>query len=286
MRPKTLLDKPILFRDPDYKGKIVSLDIETAPSIGAFFNYYSDLNIVWKEREWFVMMMSHKQLGHPKIYNVAIWDFQEWNRAFCKCCKKLTKIENLDKAEEKMLRKIWKVLDKNLVVNGHNSDNFDIKKLNAKFIKYGFEPPSPYQSIDTLKTHKRLTKTDTNKLGDVGEFYNLGKKRETEKDLHRKCLQNDKKAQKEMKIYCNRDVELTEKLYLKERGWSKSSTPNLNVVFGGITNCSKCFSPHIIKAGYRYYAAIIRQSYKCLNCGARPTGEIVKKYNSGDTFLK
>ena len=264
---------PTQIRDADYKKNVVTLDIETAPSFGAFFELYKEGNICWTERQWFIMSMCWKYLGQTKMYSAAIWDFKEWGKSFCSKCKR---IENTDEAEKKLMSKLWDVLDKAQLIIGHNSDQFDIKKLNAKFIKYGFEPPSYYQTVDTKKLQKKVAKTDSNKLNDLGEFYGLGTKMETEKDLHKKCLRNDRRAQKQMVEYNKVDVILDEKVYLKLRGWDKNS-PNMNVILGGVFNCPACGSNQAQKHGFRYTKTAVYQSFRCLNCGKHSQGDKVSK---------
>ena len=121
---KTLLDTPVLFKDPNYEKKIISLDIETAPSLGTYYDPYKKMNIVWKEREWFVMGMSSKYVGKSKLYRNFIWNLPQWKKVFCKCCNK---IDNVDIAEEVLIKEIWEILDKTQVVIGWNSDKFDIR---------------------------------------------------------------------------------------------------------------------------------------------------------------
>lgn len=270
-----LLNSPTLLGDPDYNKRIVNLDIETAPSFGAFFELYKEGNIVWKEKEWFVMSMAWKYLGDKKVYIASIWDFEEWDMAFCQSCSQI-RMDYVEQAEEKLMGVLWDVLDKADLIVGHNSDQFDLKKLNAKFIKYRIDPPSPYKSLDTKKMNKGVANTDSNKLNDLGEFYGLGQKMETQKDLHKKCLKNDKKAQKEMEEYNKKDVILDEKLYLRLRGWAKTG-PNLNLTLGSFTNCPRCGSEHIVKGGYYYMSTTTYQSYRCKNCGHRPKGELIPR---------
>jgi hypothetical protein len=91
-RHKTLLDKPVLFKDADYGDTTVTLDIETAPSIGAFFDPYKEMNIIWTEKPWFIMMMSWKTLGKPKVDHASIWDFKEWDKSFCSKCGQMENV--------------------------------------------------------------------------------------------------------------------------------------------------------------------------------------------------
>ena len=58
--------------------------------------------------------------------------------------------------DEKLVRDVWKVLDRSDVVLGHNLDRFDIRKLNTRFAVYNLDAPSYYKTIDTLKVAKKM----------------------------------------------------------------------------------------------------------------------------------
>ena len=150
----------------------------------------------------------------------------------------------------------------------HNCDAFDVKKANARFIFHGLEPPSPYKTIDTLKLARKYFKFDSNRLDNLGQYLKLGRKLpHTGKHLWLGCMDGDLKSWDLMKRYNKQDVVLLEKVYLKLRGWNQSS-PNLNMIFGGIFNCPNCGSDQIIKKGYQYTRISAYQRWKCLNCGA------------------
>jgi len=274
LRKGNLLEEPPIIKNPLYNKRIVNLDIETSPNEGTYFELYREGNIVWNIKHWFIMSIAWKYLGEDKVYVKALCDFPEWQRSFCSKCKR---IEDVEIVEKRLMKVIWGILDKADVVVGHNSDQFDLKKINAKLIKYGFEPPSAYKQVDTKKVHKKLTNTDSNKLNDIADFYKIGRKVETSKDLHRKCLQGDKKAWEEMKIYNKGDVVLDEKLYMKERGWDTSQQVNMNLILNTMSCCPRCGGEQIIKAGFKYTATCVYQTYRCLNCGHRPQGEKIQR---------
>ena len=270
---------PLLYKDPDYKKSIVNLDIETAPSLGAYYDPYADNNIVWTERYWIILCMGWKYPEESEVNFAAIWQMKGWKKVFCRCCRQIIP-KRLYEAEEQLMYVLWPILDEAKLVVGQNSDEFDIKRLNAKFIRYGFDPPSPYKTIDTKKEHKRIAKTDTNKLDDIADFYELGRKLETKKDLQKKVLQNDPAAQDEMERYNKQDVLLDEKLYFKERGWRKGR-PYLNTILGKITSCKNCGGEHFHKHGLDYDGLTIYQRYRCLGCGANLRGIPDRETKSG-----
>lgn len=259
---KTLLDKPVLFRNPDYKKKILLFDIETAPNIGAYFELYKEGNIVWNVEHWYMLSFAYKWLGEKDTYVYGLPDFKGYKK---------------DKTnDEEICRKLWELFNMAEVIIAHNGDQFDIKKSNARFIKYGFDPPSPYKTIDTKKLAKSVFKFDSNKLDDLGDYLKIGRKMHTGGlELWMDCMKGEQKAWKVMKEYNKQDVVLLEKVYLKLRGWSKNQ-PNMNLVLGGIYSCPVCGSAHTIKRGYLRAKTTIKQAYQCLNCGKYSSGETMK----------
>jgi len=168
------------------------------------------------------------------------------------------------------------------VLIGHNIDKFDIRKVTARFIKYGLEPLHKIQTIDTYKKHKQVADTEGNGLNNVSKYYGLGKKYETMKDIARRCLENDMNAWKEFKKYNIQDVIINEKLYLKERGWYKNA-PKFNILYEKPKNCPRCFIDFevgvvYIKKGFTYKPNGKYQDYLCKNCGHRMTGELIEKF--------
>lgn len=259
---KTLLDKPVLFRDPNYEKKILLIDLETAPNIGAYFELYKEGNILWNEAHWYILCFAYKWLGERETFVTALPDFPLFKK---------------DPTNDiKVVEKLWELFDKAEVIIAHNGDDFDFKKSNARFIFHRMEPPRPYKTVDTKKLAKRNFRFDSNKLDDLGDYLQIGRKLRTEKGLWKDCMAGDMKAWAHMKEYNKQDVILLEKVYLKLRAWGKTG-PNMNLILGGFTNCPRCGSEYIIKAGFDYGAINIRQSYKCQNCGHRPNGEVIKR---------
>ena len=104
----------------------------------------------------------------------------------------------------------------------------------------------------------------------------MATKEETRKNLQKACINNNKGAWKELKKYNTQDVIITEKLYLKERGWAKTS-PNMNLTLGTYSSCPACGGEHIRKKGFRYTKVYIYQGYQCLNCGKRFQGDRIER---------
>ena len=266
-----LLNKPILFKDPPYKDTYV-FDIETSPYWGTYYDEWKVGNIVWREKDSFIMSFAITELNSGKVKVFALPDYKEWKEGFCKHCKHL----DSDNIDESLIKDLWEYFNKSITLIGHNIDRFDIRRVNARFLKYGLTPPSPYQTIDTYKKHKQVADSGGNSLNNITQYYKIGKKLETEKNIARKCLEGDMQAWEQFKKYNTQDVVINEKLFLKERGWYKN-IPNMNLQQGTLFNCSKCGSEHMKKENYFKTKVVIYEAWNCLNCGGWSQGDRVMR---------
>ena len=73
-------------------------------------------------------------------------------------------------------KSVWKLLDEADIVVAHNGNRFDLKWINASFLKHGMLPPSPYKTIDTLTQSRGQFYQNTHKLDDLSRRH-LGNKK-------------------------------------------------------------------------------------------------------------
>ena len=249
----TLLDKPILFHDPNYHKRILLFDIETAPNLAYVWGKWEQDVLSFKEH-WYIISFAYKWLGEKETYVLSLPDFKTYKKH--------------PTNDELLVNKLWDLFDKSDVIIAHNGDAFDIKKSNARFLKHGLEPPSPYATIDTLKIARKYFKLDSNKLDDLGDFFNIGRKIQTGGfNLWLGCIAGDKEAWKKMTEYNKRDVILLEKVYLKLRGWNKQSA-YINLVLGRPQSCRNCGGEHLHSHGEEWSGLSKYHRWKCLGCGA------------------
>jgi len=157
----------------------------------------------------------------------------------------------------------------------HNCDAFDLKKINAKLIAAGYQPPSPCQTVDVMKKKRQLTASNSNKLNDTGIEWGLGGKVEHDGwDLWMGCMEGDAKSLRLMKKYCIRDVDLTEEAYTYLLPWMKTH-PSMSVLSGRPNHCNKCLS-HRVHAGMKYRATNtnLYQYFRCVDCGGMQKSRI------------
>lgn len=235
--------------------KILLFDIETSPMLAYIWRLWDETrSMEMVEEDWYVMSWSAKWLGDKKTLVKALPDYPNYKK------------DNQD--DKALLQDLWDLLDEADVVVGHNSIKFDCRKINARFLRNKMSPPSPYRSIDTLKSARAHFNFSSNKLTDLGEALECGKKVDTGGfELWRGCLDGKKKSWALMKKYNKQDVDLLEKVYLKLRPYIKNHP---NVCLDNVPNapsCPACGSTSLTRRGYAYTNASKFARLCCNDCG-------------------
>lgn len=165
---------------------------------------------------------------------------------------------------------------------GHNSDKFDIKKLNTRAIFYGLPPLPPKIQIDTLKMARKYFAISSNSLSYLCEFLGVGFKDESPD--WGKILDGDKKEIAYMRKYNKQDVIATKAVYEKLRGWHHTH-PNMNhpkvrdTEGQEVEVCRVCQSPNLYVSKHRITnAGIVKVQKQCQEegCGSYTTFERIK----------
>lgn len=236
------------------RPKILFVDIETSPLLVYTFG------------------VNDQYVSTDQIY-------QDWNiLSYCAKWGHENKViyrdlsSTRDKTNDKALVKdLWKLLNEADVVIGQNLDRFDKKKINARIIFHGMQPPSFYKTIDTLKINRKNFGFTSNKLAYVTEFLDTKRKKLKHKkfpglDLWKECLKNNPEAWEEMQEYNINDVLSLEDLYRKVAPWD--SSVNFGVYRpGNVTQCDACGSVNIIRKGHYYTSVGKYQKWRCKDCG-------------------
>jgi len=235
--------------------KILSMDIETSPHLSWHWRR-------WKENipKSFTVQESRVLCWAAKWYGQKTIKFQsEWNVG-----------------SDEMLAQIWDLLDDADVVMGFNSKKFDVKRLNAEFVKRGWDAPSPYQQIDLYLQCKKNFAFSSNRLDDVLEELGLLQKLPNEgMKLWMRVMEGERIAQQQMKKYNIQDVEVTEQLYDHIRQWI-TPHPNMGLYVDdeGDENpaCRTCGEKEMIRHKKRPTSVGLYQQWHCQNCGAYHRG--------------
>jgi hypothetical protein len=232
------------------KARILLLDIETFPNVGYSWTKW-ETNVLDFIEHWYILSFAYKWFGDKKTKVLGLPDFKGYKPGG---------------KDKELLKYLWKLLNEADIVIAQNGNAFDIKKINTRFLEWGMMPPSPYKTIDTLTVARRYFSFNSNKLDDLGRDLGIGRKAEHEGfPLWIKCSKGDMKAWSRMKKYNCQDVELLEKLYIKERPWIKDG-PNLDM-WADIKVCPKCGSDKLHSRGEAITQSYIYNRYQCQNCG-------------------
>jgi uncharacterized protein YprB with RNaseH-like and TPR domain len=239
-------------------AKILFIDVETAPSLGWVWQKY-ETNVIDFQRDWYILSYAIKWADGGKIQVKCLADYPNYKKD----------IEN----DKELVEDLWEIINKADIVIGHNSDSFDLPKINTRFLTHKLPPPSPYRTVDTLKIARKVFKFDSNKLDDLGRYLGIGRKMpNTGFVLWRGCMLGEAKSWTLMKRYNARDVVLLEKVYKLLRPWA-STHPNVNK---GETACPKCASVNVQRRGFSYTLLRKKQRYQCQNCAGWYEGSAKK----------
>lgn len=236
-------------------AKVLLVDIETAPIVGHLWGIWEQ-NVALNQivKDWHVMSWAAKWLNDPPSKVM----YQDQRNA--------KDVSN----DKKILEGIWKLLDEADVIITQNGKSFDVKKLNARFIMHGMQPPSSFKHIDTKRLATKHFGFTSNKLEYMTDKLNKKyKKLKHNKfpghSMWTECLKGNKAAWNEMKRYNVYDILSLEELYYKLIPWDNTLdfsifNPNKKMV------CS-CGSTKFIQNGNSYTSTGVYKRYKCSECG-------------------
>lgn len=238
------------------RPKVLVYDIETAPLLGYVWGLWeNNVSLNQIHSDWHVLSWSAKWLDDP-AEKIMYMDQRG--------------AKNIED-DTKILKAIWDLLDEADIVITQNGKSFDQKKLNARFILKGFQPPSSYRHIDTKQIASKHFKFTSNKLEYMTDklctkYKKLKHAKFAGFEMWRECLADNLEAWKEMEVYNKHDVLALEELYHKLIPWDDSI--NFNLYHDSTDHVCKCGSTTFIKNGFYYTSAGKYQKHKCKHCGA------------------
>jgi DNA polymerase elongation subunit (family B) len=231
--------------------KILFIDIETSPIVAYTWGPKWETNIIEFIDQSQILSFSAKWFGGKQITKGLI-DYKNY---------KQNTINDVE-----IVKEIHSLLDEADVVVTQNGVSFDHKVINARLIKHGLMPPSPYKMVDTKVEAKRYLRLPSYALDDMGKYFDVGQKLSHEGfGLWKKCMEGDKASWNLMKKYNAQDVLLTEKVYLKIRPFMRTH-PNFST-YNDKNNCPKCGSNKVQSRGYSVNTTAMFQRAQCMNCG-------------------
>lgn len=237
--------------------KVLIVDIETLPM------------------QVFVWRLGKQRVSPESVisdYFILAWS-AKWlfsNKVIGDC---LSSREAITQDDSRLLTGMWRLLNEADVVITHNGNNFDLPKLNTRFIKHGMKPPAPYKSIDTLMAARSKFSFSSNRLDFLASFLGLDTKIDTKYQLWKDCYRGDKTALSEMLTYNKQDVVVLENVYAKLRPWIKSH-PNMALYVEAETPmCPICLCTKLKWEGKYTSNKNIYKAFRCTGCGAVGRGK-------------
>lgn len=237
--------------------KILLLDIETAPILAHVWSLWDEnvgLNQI--ETDWHILAWAAKWLGDPP------------NKAMYRDQSNAAVVEN----DKRILKPLWKLLNDADIVITHNGVKFDHKKINARFVHWGFKPPSSFITVDTYQIARRKFAFTSNKLEYLAQHLGTTKRKLTKRkyngfELWKECLAGNKSAWAEMRKYNILDILVLEEIFEKLIPWLPQYNINMFMPVEE-SRCNVCGNYSLIKNGFRYKLKGKYQRYQCADCGA------------------
>lgn len=234
------------------RSKILLLDIETAPCLSWTWRMWKEnINPIQIVQDWFIISWAAKWLDSEQMYSDC-----------------LTPKEIINQDDSRIMESIWAFMNDSDVVITHNGENFDLPKLNTRFVINGMKPLSPYQGIDTCRASKKYFSFSHNRLDFLCQTLGIGQKVDTGGfELWKECMDGQKEALNKMEFYNRHDVVLLEGLYLRIRPFIKSH-PNLGVMVkkDGII-CPYCGGDRLEFDGHYDTQVSSFPALRCKDCG-------------------
>lgn len=232
--------------------KILLLDIETLPIEALVWGTWKqDIYPEQIKKDWSVLCWCAKWLFDTEVMGQLV-----------------TPQEAQQHEDRSVLMKMWELMNEADWVITHNGDDFDVKKLYARFFTHGYPKPMYFKSIDTKKVASQTFGFTYNKLDWISQILGIGRKIETDFKWWKECEAGNKKYLDMMLKYNKMDVNLEEEVYLKLRPWmEKHPTAGLYANMIGDV-CPACGSNDLHWNGTYETALGLYKAFRCQDCGA------------------
>jgi len=180
----------------------------------------------------------------------------------------LTPAEAVARDDKRLCQGIYNMVDSADIIIAHSADRFDNRRIKSRFFMHGFNPPSPYNVIDTLKQSKKEFHMSSYALDYLAKVTANHEKIKTEFIDWVKCGYGNPEYLERMTTYNIHDVELLEEYYLKLRPWIKSH-PNLALLYSDNkqVRCPACGSTNISTEDAKYGFLTPANRYPSMRCG-------------------
>lgn len=254
------------------KPKILYIDIENSRMVVEFETYslYNIEKIHPKhiKHDWYITCAAWAWLDTQKqsigkIETVAVNDFKTYKKDF--------------RDDRLLVKKLHEVMSQADLIVGHNSDSFDIKKINYKFIKYGLPPLDLPATVDTLKAARKYAKSTSNTLYYLAKEFGVSMKIDLETGVMHAADAGCEKSLKKLVRYNKGDIKAGVEVYFRLLPYI-TNHPSIDKIMGRKVNndhpnCQNCGSKKTQRYGMRTTKTGKYYRYRCNNCGSYTKGK-------------
>lgn len=238
-------------------SKILILDIERLPGLAR----------VWEPRTRYIPPRS----------------FVEWPKLLCWDARWYGQKEHIFAAEwidhDEMLSKIWDLYNEASLVVTYNGISFDNRHLCSEWLEAGYRPPRPWKDVDLYKVVKRFGFESKSLDSVTRRLGRPGKATSYSMDCAFSAAEGNVRDQNRLRRYNQGDVELTEWLYDRLRGWIPNH-PFIGDDTGG-DRCNQCGSTKLKREPSNYRAVVIDYNLlRCQDCGGLVRGNWSSRISS------
>lgn len=250
-------------------ARILVLDIETQRAIVETFSLFRPFihidRVLTPTR---VLCFAAKWRGDDKVTFKAAWR------------------DNDPDAYLRMMRAAWDLLNKADIVVTWNGDRFDVQWFEAEFVRLGLGRPTPYKSVDLIKTVKRWFKGGlmSMKLDWSSRMFLKDRKvphgaTDLWHDIRHGTRAEQRAAEELMEEYNIHDANLTERLFDIHLPYLSLNLSLYENNEDGLLHCTKCNSTNLKRDGVKYFntLAFSYQMHRCKDCGSTSRGKRAKR---------
>ena len=185
-----------------------------------------------------------------------------------------------EESYRKMIKAAWNLFDEADFICTYNGDKFDLQWLQAEFGRLEMGPPSPYRSIDLIKTAKRHFKQGLMSLKldwQAKQWLGDSKVSHSEYDLWDRLRYGNREQRREaarvMRSYCEHDTRLTAQLLERYLPWiGENFALYEDHADDGALRCVKCDSENVQRRGTFPTKTCMYPRWRCNDCGSWSKG--------------
>ncbi|WKR36101.1 DNA polymerase III subunit [Mycobacterium phage Azrael100] len=265
--------------------RVVTLDIERQSAIvGGVWQlkqhgYIPPRNIIIPAR---TICFAWKWWGEDEIHFSSEWDPYD-DGTICKPLPyRNTGLLEVYPGHEDMIRRARDVMSQADFVVGWNSKQFDMGNLRSHMAEYNMNPPAPHHDLDLIKVSRSQFGFMSHTLEEAAAHFGLDGKMPHSGELWNDLrwlpyfdpdgekLQTSRSL---MKQYNQRDVELTEQVFMKMIPWiprlNLYGNPELADELDADIRCRRCNSDDLdwTAAGPRRFSSYWYRRFQCRTCG-------------------